>query len=187
MVKPGSVSSSIFPTDSPFRLFANGSDSTGSDDGARKPEASRIRSPRGMAARLEPADGGRLFPLGASHPVPCRAANLAGCHPRLAAGRHPVVGLPRAVVRHAECLALKLGEPVGTLILTLSVIGIEVMMISRLDVDRRRQPHPGAQRHVFRGDDRAQRPGGPVTRPRRPALPGANQERSCRAPGCISP
>ena len=35
-----------------------------------------------------------------------------------------------AIVRHAECLAIKLGEPVGTLILTLSVIGIEVMMIS---------------------------------------------------------
>ena len=35
-----------------------------------------------------------------------------------------------AIVRHAECLALKLGEPVGTLVLTLSVTGIEVMMIS---------------------------------------------------------
>ncbi len=35
-----------------------------------------------------------------------------------------------SVVRHAECLALKLGEPGGTLILTFSVIGIEVMMIS---------------------------------------------------------
>ncbi len=34
-----------------------------------------------------------------------------------------------AVVRHAENLAVKLGEPLGTLILTLSVIGIEVMMI----------------------------------------------------------
>lgn len=34
-----------------------------------------------------------------------------------------------AVVRHAEGLAVKLGEPLGTLILTLSVIGIEVMMI----------------------------------------------------------
>src|SRR5205823_640416 len=33
------------------------------------------------------------------------------------------------VVRHAEALAVKLGEPVGTLVLTLSVIGIEVMMI----------------------------------------------------------
>ena len=35
-----------------------------------------------------------------------------------------------AVVRHAESLAAKLGEPLGTLILTLSVTGIEVMMIS---------------------------------------------------------
>jgi len=35
-----------------------------------------------------------------------------------------------AVVRHAESLALKLGEPFGTLILTLAVTGIEVMMIA---------------------------------------------------------
>jgi Ca2+:H+ antiporter len=35
-----------------------------------------------------------------------------------------------AVVRHAECLAIKLGEPLGTLILTLAVTGVEVMMIS---------------------------------------------------------
>jgi Ca2+:H+ antiporter len=35
-----------------------------------------------------------------------------------------------AVVRHAECLAVKLGEPLGTLVLTLSVTGIEVMMIA---------------------------------------------------------
>jgi Ca2+:H+ antiporter len=35
-----------------------------------------------------------------------------------------------AIVRHAESLAVILGEPLGTLILTLSVIGIEVMMIS---------------------------------------------------------
>jgi Ca2+:H+ antiporter len=34
-----------------------------------------------------------------------------------------------AVVRHAEALALKLGEPLGTLVLTLSVTGIEVMII----------------------------------------------------------
>lgn len=37
-----------------------------------------------------------------------------------------------AVVRHAEDLAVKLGEPLGTLILTLSVTGIEVMMIAAL-------------------------------------------------------
>lgn len=34
------------------------------------------------------------------------------------------------VVRHADALAVSLGEPYGTLILTLSVISIEVMMIS---------------------------------------------------------
>jgi Ca2+:H+ antiporter len=35
-----------------------------------------------------------------------------------------------AVVRHAEGLAVRLGEPYGTLILTLAVTGIEVMMVS---------------------------------------------------------
>ena len=35
-----------------------------------------------------------------------------------------------AVVRHAESLATLLGEPLGTLILTLAVTGIEVMMIA---------------------------------------------------------
>ncbi len=35
-----------------------------------------------------------------------------------------------AIVRHAESLALILGEPLGTLVLTLSIIGVEVMMIS---------------------------------------------------------
>jgi len=35
-----------------------------------------------------------------------------------------------SAVRHADCLAVKCGEPYGTLILTLSVISIEVMMIS---------------------------------------------------------
>ncbi|MGE9295250.1 MAG: calcium:proton antiporter [Puniceicoccales bacterium] len=34
------------------------------------------------------------------------------------------------VVKHADCLAIKLGEPYGTLILTLSVISIEVIMVS---------------------------------------------------------
>src|SRR5213592_5215539 len=35
-----------------------------------------------------------------------------------------------SVVRHADCLAIKCGEPYGTLILTLSAISIEVMIIS---------------------------------------------------------
>src|SRR2546430_17655610 len=34
------------------------------------------------------------------------------------------------VMRHAESLAIKLGEPLGTLVLTLCVTGIEVMLIS---------------------------------------------------------
>src|SRR5277367_2899361 len=41
-----------------------------------------------------------------------------------------IMGAAFAVVHHAESLAIKLGEPLGTLVLTLSVIGIEVMMIS---------------------------------------------------------
>jgi Ca2+:H+ antiporter len=37
-----------------------------------------------------------------------------------------------SVVRHADCLAILLGEPLGTIILTLAVIGIEVTMISTI-------------------------------------------------------
>jgi Ca2+:H+ antiporter len=37
-----------------------------------------------------------------------------------------------AVVRHAEALAVQLGEPYGTLILTLAITGIEVIMIAAL-------------------------------------------------------
>src|SRR5881392_1997050 len=35
-----------------------------------------------------------------------------------------------SVVRHADCLAVKWGEPYGTLVLTLSAISVEVVMIS---------------------------------------------------------
>src|SRR6185369_16187893 len=35
-----------------------------------------------------------------------------------------------AVVRHAEALAVRLGEPYGTLVLTLSMSGMEMMMIT---------------------------------------------------------
>src|ERR1700723_1319581 len=41
-----------------------------------------------------------------------------------------IMGSAFAIVHHAESLAVRLGEPLGTLVLTLSVIGIEVMMIS---------------------------------------------------------
>ena len=40
-----------------------------------------------------------------------------------------MVGLSFRVVHHADALAVKLGEPFGTLILTLSVISIEVVVI----------------------------------------------------------
>src|SRR5262247_2971236 len=37
-----------------------------------------------------------------------------------------------AVVRHAEALAENLGEPYGTLVLTLAITGIEVIMIAAI-------------------------------------------------------
>jgi Ca2+:H+ antiporter len=47
------------------------------------------------------------------------------------------------VVRHADMLAIKLGEPYGTLILTLSVISIEVIMISTLMLTGENNPTLG--------------------------------------------
>jgi len=45
-----------------------------------------------------------------------------------------------AIVRHAESLAILLGEPFGTLILTLSVIGVEVLMISAVMLTGEERP-----------------------------------------------
>ena len=45
-----------------------------------------------------------------------------------------------AIVRHAESLAVLLGEPFGTLVLTLSVIGVEVLMISAIMLTGSDQP-----------------------------------------------
>ena len=47
------------------------------------------------------------------------------------------------VVHHADCLAIKLGEPYGTLILTLSVISIEVVMISAVMLNGEQNPELG--------------------------------------------
>lgn len=47
------------------------------------------------------------------------------------------------VVHHADCLAIKLGEPYGTLILTLSVISIEVVMISAVMLTGAQNPELG--------------------------------------------
>lgn len=44
------------------------------------------------------------------------------------------------VVRHADCLAIKLGEPYGTLILTISVISIEVIMIAAVMINGENNP-----------------------------------------------
>lgn len=47
------------------------------------------------------------------------------------------------VVKHADALAIKLGEPYGTLILTLSVISIEVIMISTVMLTGAENPSLG--------------------------------------------
>jgi len=47
------------------------------------------------------------------------------------------------VVQHADCLAIKLGEPYGTLILTLSVISIEMVMISAVMLTGVQNPEVG--------------------------------------------
>ena len=44
------------------------------------------------------------------------------------------------VVRHADCLAVILGEPYGTLILTISVVSIEVIMISAVMLTGEQNP-----------------------------------------------
>src|SRR5213075_2219098 len=48
-----------------------------------------------------------------------------------------------SVVRHADCLAIKYGEPYGTLILTLSAIAIEVAMISTTMLHGKNNPTLG--------------------------------------------
>lgn len=45
-----------------------------------------------------------------------------------------------AAVRHADCLAELLGEPYGTLILTISVIAIEVAIISAVMLNGKADP-----------------------------------------------
>ena len=61
-------------------------------------------------------------------------AAFAGSGPILAASMTwlvIVVALSAfAVVRHAEAVAVRIGEPLGTLVLTIAVTGIEVMMIT---------------------------------------------------------
>lgn len=51
-----------------------------------------------------------------------------------------ILGCAFAVVRHADALAHRFGEPLGTLILTLSVIGMEVSMISAVMLSGKSNP-----------------------------------------------
>lgn len=51
-----------------------------------------------------------------------------------------ILWLAFGVVRHADSLAVKLGEPYGTLILTISVISIEVIMISAVMLTGKENP-----------------------------------------------
>ncbi len=54
-----------------------------------------------------------------------------------------------AIERHGESLAKKLGEPRGTLIMTLAVTGIEVMMISAFMFNRHEVSSPFARDAMF--------------------------------------
>ena len=51
-----------------------------------------------------------------------------------------ILGAAFTVVHHAEALAHKYGEPYGTLILTLAVIGVEVIMISSIMLHEENEP-----------------------------------------------
>jgi Ca2+:H+ antiporter len=50
------------------------------------------------------------------------------------------LGSIMAVVRHADLLAIRLGEPFGTLILTLSVVAVEVVSISAISLQGHGEP-----------------------------------------------
>ena len=58
-----------------------------------------------------------------------------------------ILWLAFGVVRHADALAVRLGEPFGTVILTLAVIGIEVAMIAAVSLSG--NAHPGLARDTM--------------------------------------
>ena len=76
-----------------------------------------------------------------------------------------------AVVRHAEGLAVRLGEPFGTLVLTLSMSGMEMMMIAAVMYARPRRIFAGARHHARNRDDCIEWAGGRLPAARRVALP----------------
>jgi Ca2+:H+ antiporter len=70
-----------------------------------------------------------IFKLGGDHVLKTNIASLQGIFATIALF-FVVITAIFAVVRHSDALAIKLGDPYGTLILTLSVISLEVVMIS---------------------------------------------------------
>ena len=58
-----------------------------------------------------------------------------------------ILWLAFGVVRHADALAIRLGEPYGTIVLTLAVIGIEVAMIAAVTLSGK--AHPGLARDTM--------------------------------------
>ena len=58
-----------------------------------------------------------------------------------------ILWLAFGVVRHADALAIRLGEPYGTIVLTLAVIGIEVAMIAAVSLSGK--AHPGLARDTM--------------------------------------
>ena len=58
-----------------------------------------------------------------------------------------ILWLSFGVVRHADALAIRLGEPYGTIVLTLAVIGIEVAMIAAVSLTGK--AHPGLARDTM--------------------------------------
>ena len=64
-----------------------------------------------------------------------------------------------SVVRHAEAIAERLGEPYGTLVLTLSMVVIEVSLLAAIMLHGANNADARAGRDVRHADDRAQRHG----------------------------
>jgi Ca2+:H+ antiporter len=101
-----------------------------------KPTTSASSSPRGFAALLRAEYPLLIGLLSAAFFLWIGSSVLENtAHPLALAGVFAwlffgVLWSAISVVRHAECLAVKIGEPYGTLILTLSAITIEVIMIS---------------------------------------------------------
>ena len=86
-----------------------------------------------------------------------------------------------AAVHHAEIIALRVGEPFGSIILAVAVTVIEVaLIVSIMLAARGRRRHDGAGYRVRGGDARAERRGRTVPRVRRRAasrtkLPGTRR------------